>query len=135
MIIAQADASLSSEFLGVGWILTRKERGSREIIDIGHLTFDRAVLKHEYHTHLAEYKAVIHAVRAATEFDDESIVVYSDNEGVVSHINEGYEQVDDGYFKHALFSFLNRFDWHVEWLPKRKNNVAHKQARFGAKVA
>lgn len=136
MIHAYADASMDSPICAVGYVLFRSDGTEQQFLDAGTRLFnkqedDRRI---DWGSNRLEYYAAIIAVRAALEYTNEPIILSLDHQDVVGHIRDGTDPFEP-YFRHALMSFLPRFeDYFVQVVHRDHNEIAHEQARIGLKI-
>lgn len=142
MLSVYSDVSMDHEkhLLSVGYVIFNSNRGTRELVDSGAKVIhtdvdDRA---DDWNTHKGEYFAGIVAVRAAQEQtpneSTERIILHVDNKDVADAMRS--RQWDwEGYFPHALYSFLERFgNYDIEMVHRENNCRAHEQAHLGLRI-
>lgn len=136
MIHVYTDASMGNSVLSCGYIITQTERGEESLIDAGYriMNTDAVRTDIDWCSSRGEYRALITGARAALDYTNDVIMMYSDNDAVVEDVR-GRKGRWEGYFRHALFSFLGRFrDWHITNVDRERNELAHEQARIGLKL-
>lgn len=128
---------MDDPILSVGYVLYRSRAGEREFLDSGCrvLNTDANERRISWDSSRGEYYSAIVAVRAALDYTNEPLLLHLDNEGVVQAIQQKHLDGFEPYFRHALYSFLPRFEDYVVQLVHRDNNqAAHEQARVGLRV-
>jgi len=132
-----ADASYDDPICSCGYVITKSTEGSETLVDNGF----RVLNTQQYRPEIpwcctrGEYRALITGVRAALDHTENAMIVYSDSKPVVNSIREDDDRFNE-YFPHAFRSFASRFaDWHVSWIDRERNELAHEQARVGLKTA
>jgi ribonuclease HI len=135
IIYAYSDMSMKDNTISLGYVLLRHTRdGGKQLLEASNRLLVRDRQPYDYTINQAEYRACISAVRAATEYPDDTLVLYTDNEGVADAIDEGSTIHSSGYFQHCIYSFLEWFEsWVVAW-KGRESNYAHSQARRGMEL-
>lgn len=126
---------LDDTSVSIGWVVKKWVGPSDEqLVTWGfrmlHPTVERNFARY---VDLAEYRALVSAIRATTEYGEESIIVRGDNQTVMNHISERrpLRTDDDKGLHHALWSFLGRFDHHHVAEIHRDENPAHELSQLG----
>lgn len=136
MHVVYTDASIKGDVLGVGYVIYDESGTGSELVEVAGRACNTDSLPHEYDSMEGEYQAMISGVRALLDHDPRAVLVFNDNEHVVERAKRGERIAEDGYFHHALHSFLGRFDWwSITHCYRDNNEVAHDQARVAREAA
>lgn len=130
------DVSMDHPIVAAGYVIYRTKRSERELIETGTRVVNAEADERriEWDSMRGEYFGAIIGVRAALEYTHDVIMLNTDCESLVTHINER-TWPKEPYFPHALFSFLPRFeDYHVRYVHRSNNEEAHEQARVGLEI-
>jgi len=130
-LVVYTDVSYDDEWMGIGYtIFKMNDNFERELLELGNRVIDHTKLDRHYTSHKGEFRALISGVRAATDYGADTILCCVDDKELNRKVTENTHIADDGYFQHALRSFLGRFDdWRVTAVHRDDNELAHKQAR------
>lgn len=136
-LLLYTDVSLKDEWMSLGWIIYEvSDTFERKLVDLGSRAINTERHPREWTANLGEFRALISGVRAAMEYSESVILCCTDN-GYVAHRADNREPItDDGYFHHALHSFLGRFnDWRVKEINRSDNELAHDMANLTRRAA
>lgn len=138
MLHLATDTSFDPPICACGYVLTKAVGGSKRLVETGSRVFnverdDRDI---DWQATRGEYRALISGVRVALDYEDHAILCHTDSDGVVEAINHPHLDDFEPYFRHALMSFLGRFDhWRVRVIDRNRNVPAHQQARTALQTA
>ncbi len=108
-------------------IIAFNEKGEelfRESLYLGHMT-----------NNMAEYEALVHALRKAYESSIDSLYVYTDSLLVANQITGKYRIKNSELMKYVstVKTILKHFDhFTLEYIPREKNKLADKLAKDAA---
>lgn len=138
MIVAYADASLKDNLLGIGYVIERYnpiEDEQRTLLEASHTLLNTDEIEGRVTSMEAEYRACITAARRATDYGDECLMLNTDSVAVVNKVDNDETISENGYYRHALLSFVERFDnWELMWTSRDNNDLAHNEARMAMKI-
>lgn len=133
MMVAYSDASLKNGHVGIGFKLSQPPTSAARrnpVTQLSHDLLENGDLGREYTSEMAEYAAVIEAVRAARRYDVDMLVLASDCKNVVEKIRRREAITDDGFLRDRLYDHLEEFDnWRVKHVNRQRNTDAHEEAR------
>jgi hypothetical protein len=138
MLHLATDVSYEHPVVSCGYVLTKATGGSERLVEMGSRVFntehdDRDI---EWGSARGEYRALITGVRAALDYDESAILCHVDHESLVTAVRHVCRDDYEPYFRHALMSFLGRFDeWRISAVSRERNEAAHTQARAGLKAS
>jgi|SRR3972149_5212066 len=109
---------------GIGLVA---KRDGKNLFSIG-----RRVKGHT--NNIAEYYAVIHALKELRIYKQEDIVIYSDSKLVVCQINENWNIISKPlkYLNNVVYTILKRIVFKslvFKWIPRELNKEANKIAQ------
>jgi len=136
-LVVYSDVSMKDEWMALGYVIYEvSDTFERELVELGGRAINHEKLDRKYGSNRGEYRALISGVRAATEHSTDSILCCVDNHVVVDNIEREDTLSEDGYFHHALHSFLGRFeDYRVTEVDRDDNSIADQQASVVRRAA
>jgi hypothetical protein len=136
MLYLATDASLDEPICSCGYAISRAPEDDPVETGIRVLNTEATTRGVRWCATRAEYRALITGVRAVTAYathpSHETVLCIVDSEPLVRAVTHPEKRTFEPYFRHAVYSFLGRFnDWSIRCVDRSRNHTAHERAREG----